>query len=787
MCPSLRLLLILLTLACLPASGDKKDTPCPDNWTAFRTSCYQFVNYSRSFAGAQHWCEKGGGHLVMVADEETQRFLQTHLEPAEDFWVGLSQTHPLNLSSQAPLQWVDGSDLTYSNWVTATQPGSLCGYVLRNSSFQWEAASDCSRTLPFICQFETTRAVECRGSDSILQCRSGQVLMIDAAFFGRESPNYCPSTLAERNTLCPSVEVRDGLAVLCQGRPSCRLGGFLGSFDEPCPATESYLSVDYHCQGALTLSLEPVAAVFTDVTIEVKWFLNPEENLRCSLNAGDGHMITLDADQQGCSMVHQYSEAGDFTVTAECTNTDMHVTALEKITLQEPVSEFTVIKCVSGTLPFIDTDCHTIYGGSLEIQTAVKTGTDVSYTLQNGDVTLASLSVSRGNVSSNMSVSAEKVELLGPGCHQLTLQASNIVTVPHVTTSLLVCVLERISGLRAEILTNRSSCWSHTDFAVGVSVDSGRPVTLDFTLIGQESCSSEVRDMTARTDVFQIQDAFEGSVKLTIRAWNLFSSAVVEVEHIGCNWTMNDMNDFFSSYLSEQHTRVKRQVMDVFAQPSNEVFNKNHEITLSLDTAYHRKPDRTYIWSCNACKCEGPWETESHVITRECLPRPFHYFMYYLNEYKDGLLEHSEPICVTLTPPVVLPVNLTCVEGCDGKTITLANITMTCESDCPEVTWYIEDPRDMDDWNTTTRPCHEENNTRPLIDGQAGGSEYLVSEASLAWAQSENQDIVVVVTTDEDEPRYKKLTIEQPSSSSSSTSKSSKPSSSSSVIVQFIL
>lgn len=51
------------------------------------------------------------------------------------------------------LFWLDGSPVTFSVWAKSPQLGSSCGHILGGSGFQWEAASDCTKKLPFICQF----------------------------------------------------------------------------------------------------------------------------------------------------------------------------------------------------------------------------------------------------------------------------------------------------------------------------------------------------------------------------------------------------------------------------------------------------------------------------------------------------------------------------------------------------------------------------------------------------------------------------------------------------------
>lgn len=62
------------------------------------------------------------------------------------------------------------------------------------------------------------------------------------------------------------------------------------------------------------------------------------------------------------------------------------------------------------------------------------TGTNVAYRIQIGDRLLAGLDVVQGSVPQNITLSSEAVRQLGPGCHKLTLHASNSVTFPDVSS-----------------------------------------------------------------------------------------------------------------------------------------------------------------------------------------------------------------------------------------------------------------------------------------------------------------------------------------------------------------
>ncbi|XP_063356334.1 polycystin-1-like protein 2 [Pelmatolapia mariae] len=331
---------------------------------------------------AQAWCEGNGGHLAFIPDEDTQYFLERHMDTKEDFWFGVAPSAE-----------------------------------------------------------ESGRTIVCEGRNTTLQCGSGQVLMIDGGFYGRKSIHYCRSKFpppASPQHECSWADAVESITARCHGRQVCQIAEVANSFADPCPQLKSYLSVDYHCKDGLALSVNPTAVVLGDVRIHVKWLLHsPLTNLSCRVNTGDGHVINLN-NPKGLenSVVHKYTHPSTFIVAAECTCSEMHITAQKIITIQEPVAKIGVIKCYAGNLSFYETNCKALYGEAFQIQMEVKAGTNVTYRIEADEKSLSGLSVVRGTEPQNVTVTSEMVTRLGSGCHRLTLYASNTVTFLEVSKDL---------------------------------------------------------------------------------------------------------------------------------------------------------------------------------------------------------------------------------------------------------------------------------------------------------------------------------------------------------------
>ncbi|WP_028520755.1 RHS repeat-associated core domain-containing protein [Ruminococcus flavefaciens] len=75
---------------------------------------YQLIDISKSWSGAEKYCEDLGGHLVTITSEEEQQFIISELFPhgtKKTYFIGLSRDSYAN-----DWNWVTGEDYVYSNW-----------------------------------------------------------------------------------------------------------------------------------------------------------------------------------------------------------------------------------------------------------------------------------------------------------------------------------------------------------------------------------------------------------------------------------------------------------------------------------------------------------------------------------------------------------------------------------------------------------------------------------------------------------------------------------------------
>ncbi|XP_067904985.1 polycystin-1-like protein 2 [Heterodontus francisci] len=515
--------------------------PCLEQQLSFQGSCYEIVQLQRSFQGAQGWCERGGGHLAFILNEETQQFIQKHLAADKDWWIGLAPWKQ-NLTqdemvTDAFLAWLDGTNVTYNSWSPGhlSSPSASCAYILKNSRYHWMSTNNCKQEHYFICEFESGRAFACDHFNATLQCESGKVIEINSSFYGRKSLSYCSleAVTSTKSQECSWIDAREKVAGQCHGLQACQATADKATFGDLCPNLGNYLVIDYHCKEGLRLLVDDVYSVLENVTISPKWLLHPYSgNLTCILNTGDGFVLDpYNPLQSPSNVTYRYRTPGLFTINVECTTSEWHVTAQETVSIQQPISGFRIIKCYNVNQSEDVDNCRVLYGDPLWIQLQVEEGTNVTYVILAGAVTLHTSTVFRGSIPQNATMGSAAQQLIGPGIHQLTILAKNNVTTQEVSQNITVQLVEPIKGLEA--MVNSAVLEVGNDLTINISVSCGAPIELQFEFIGpNETFSEAIENPDGKLGAYSIPMISEGTFLVRGKAVNAFSSISFNVGNI---------------------------------------------------------------------------------------------------------------------------------------------------------------------------------------------------------------------------------------------------------------
>ncbi|CAG5856045.1 unnamed protein product [Menidia menidia] len=730
--PTILTWMVLLLSSTCHAEEDAEDFNCPEHQKGFDDACYEFVGMQLSFLRAQAWCERGGGHLVFILNDETQQFLQTHLEPDKNWWLGLAPAAP-NLTldidaTEGSLAWLDGSDVSYSNWIDPPLPRAKCGHILRDAGFEWEATENCTQEHSFICQFDAGRTIACEGQNATLQCGSGQVIEIEDSFYGRKTIHYCRSKPAASGTFsqeeCSWINVVDSVIAQCHGLQACQASVDPASFGEPCLVLGSYLAVEYHCKYGLHLLMTKLASVFDNVTITVKWLLHPfQGNLTCTVNAGDGHIIDpYTPEEMESKILHRFQQPGFFMVVVECTTNDWHVTAQRGITIQEPVREFNVIKCYSRNMATNGTKCNAQYGWPVQIQLQVEAGTSVSYTINHEAHMIANSTVETGVIPHNITITTSMVQNLGHGCHNLTLAASNRVTTRMVSTDLVLCLLEPVHGLHASVIAEADACPESTDLIIGVTLERGTAVELVFNLTGAEDTLTETRSMlNISLQTYTFSNPLEGFRRLKVRAMNALLTSDVDTGFMDLRIT---------------------------ASPDKMVDHTQKVTLMSNGMESFPRNGTAYEWKCMGnCRCRNIAKDEIHIVEKDCLPDPFEFLKYILTVRKRTWFRKGGDVasvskCITVAPSIEFTdITISC-ENCDSLNEgDHAKLRLRCETTCPDVVWFMEDPKPL---AGDLAECYSKAGSRPAIEKQDGNTEFTIHSQYLQASRRLRHNITVI-------------------------------------------
>ncbi|XP_071612747.1 polycystin-1-like protein 3 [Heliangelus exortis] len=701
----------LISLAvCL--AGDEATTdegiPCSKYQLAFNHSCYEFVRLQRTFTGAQSWCERGGGHLVFIENQETQEFLQKHIAEDQEWWIGLISNSLQNETTDGSVIWLDTSNISYSNWYK-DQPSllsSTCGHILKNAKYQWGVTENCSQEFDFICEFESDQTIACDNYNATLQCGSGEVIQIGESFYGRQTPHYCVlETPLQYDTDggCSWINVKDEVAGQCHGLQACQVAADGNVFGDPCPASGNYLSIQYHCKEGLQLDVPDECFVFENITLSLNWLLSPSSgNLSCIISTGDGHTIDPYYPLTLISNVtYRYPAPGEFTVFVECTTSDWHVMAQKRVTVLDRMDQLRITGCYSQHESGNISHCRTLYGDLLWIQVEVSGGNGVTYVVRAENVTLTESSAKEGIVPHNLTLDRASQELLGPGMHQLEIRASSNTTSLEISETIAVHLIEPVSGLQAALASHTLQFGENLE--INVSASHGAPDKMKFEVIGSNETHSHNEDGPHReSQTYSIPVHSAGTFLVKVVAMNTFSNMSLDLGFITVLSNSSHKKDSAKeedrSKTNIQKTIAHKRKTKIHIKPGRHV-DPFTTVTLGWPD---NNSNSSFLWSCGACWPKWNECVQQQIILTNqsevqippfCLPPPKSAVTVRVRVRNRGSEERQDEQCLYVTAKQELQLKIRCEANCkpvNASDEVVLSVSGQNDTQAMYYNWYLD-------------------------------------------------------------------------------------------------
>ncbi|XP_010021008.1 PREDICTED: killer cell lectin-like receptor subfamily G member 1 [Nestor notabilis] len=147
LCTNCRIVAVILGILLLASLGTAlgfiiKGYPCPrcpEQWVAYRESCYSLSTQKKDWHSSRQSCRAQGAHLLVISDASEMDFFQ--MMHTKSYWIGLQN------STGYGWVWEDGSKLNGKK-VLYNSPVQNCAVLLDGAIH----ASSCGILAPWICE-----------------------------------------------------------------------------------------------------------------------------------------------------------------------------------------------------------------------------------------------------------------------------------------------------------------------------------------------------------------------------------------------------------------------------------------------------------------------------------------------------------------------------------------------------------------------------------------------------------------------------------------------------------
>lgn len=144
---------------------DKTETVQEDSIFIPESAAYFNMNYYQLYSGvvdsweeAERYCENLGGHLAVINTEEENAYLYNYMVNCDftSAYFGL-----LDVNNDNNWKWIDGSELSYTNWADG-EPSSLSEpygmFYFKFTDGKWNDGQWGDNTTAFICEWDTNES-----------------------------------------------------------------------------------------------------------------------------------------------------------------------------------------------------------------------------------------------------------------------------------------------------------------------------------------------------------------------------------------------------------------------------------------------------------------------------------------------------------------------------------------------------------------------------------------------------------------------------------------------------